>query len=305
MTPTATNSTSPVPLVPAPAPSGETKQESLKQDNAAVFRFPKPPQYDSLEEERSARRARLAAAYRVFADQNLSEGIAGHLTYRDPILTDHFWVAPFGIAFDEVCASDLLLIAPDGSVTMGGGSNASLKGHEKLYNRAAFAIHHALHTARPDIDAACHSHSFYGKAFSTLGRNIDITTQDSCLFHNDISHYANFGGVVLAEEEGGNIARALGDKNHSIILQNHGILTAGSTIEGAVFRFIALEKHCQVMLTAEPAAIAHGGPGAKPVQIDEEDATYTHKQIAGENLVYFQAKPYFQRVTRGNTDYMN
>ena len=37
--------------------------------------------------------------------------------------------------------------------------------------------------ARPDLDAACHSHSIHGKAFSTLGRNVEITTQDSCLFY--------------------------------------------------------------------------------------------------------------------------
>ncbi len=154
--------------------------------------------------------------------------------------------------------SDLLLIGPDGSIVDGG------RPERRIYNQAAFAIHHAIHTARPDIDAACHSHSMYGKAFSTLGRNskcftssfralcksmreereadvyivsifaVEITTQDSCAFYNQCALYENFGGVVLADEEGNNIAKALGDKNRALVLQNHGILSAGTSIEAAV-----------------------------------------------------------------------
>ena len=149
---------------------------------------------------------------------------------------------------------DLLLIGPTGDIVAGG------RPERRVYNQAAFAIHHAIHTARPDLDAACHSHSVYGKAFSTLGRNIEITTQDSCAFLGQCELYENFGGVVLADEEGDNIARALGSKNKALIMQNHGILTAGTSIEAAVGWFIMLEKHCQVMLLADAAA---GGRGQK------------------------------------------
>lgn len=79
-------------------------------------------------------------------------------------------------------ASDLLLIGPNGDILMGG------KPELQLYNRAAFAIHHAIHKARPDVDAACHSHSLYAKAWSTLGKEIQITTQDSCVFYGKVSH---------------------------------------------------------------------------------------------------------------------
>jgi len=69
------------------------------------------------------------------------------------------------------------------------------------------------------MDAACHSHSINGKAFSTLGRNISITTQDACKFYERCSLYENFGGVVLADEEGANIAKALGPVNYAMIMQ--------------------------------------------------------------------------------------
>ena len=83
----------------------------------------------------------------------------------------------------------------------------------------------AIHKARPDIHAAAHCHSIYGKAWSTFGKPVDITTQDSCTFYDNLAVYENFGGVVLAEEEGENIARALGPKWKTCILQNHGLLT--------------------------------------------------------------------------------
>ena len=92
-------------------------------------------------------------------------------------------------------------------------------------NSAGFHIHSAIHRARPDVQAAAHCHSLHGKAWSAFGRPIDIMTQDSCLFYDNLAVYENFGGIVLAKEEGENIAKALGPKKKTCILQNHGLLT--------------------------------------------------------------------------------
>ena len=78
-------------------------------------------------------------------------------------------------------------------------------------------IHSAIHKARPDVMCAAHSHSIYGRSFCTLGRELDITTQDSCAFYNDQVVYEQFNGVVLAEEEGHNIARTLGNKKAAFL----------------------------------------------------------------------------------------
>ena len=64
-------------------------------------------------------------------------------------------------------------------------------------NAAAFAIHSEIHKARPDVHAACHAHSVYGKAWSVFGRELDMMTQDSLRFYKHHSVYDNFGGVVL------------------------------------------------------------------------------------------------------------
>lgn len=103
-------------------------------------------------------------------------------------------------------------------------------GEVRLLNTAAYMIHAAIHAARPDVICAAHSHSIYGRTWCTLGRKIDTLTQDSCAFHNDHVVYDSFNGVVLAEKEGKNIAACLGDKK-AALLQNHGLLTVGHTIE--------------------------------------------------------------------------
>ena len=49
-------------------------------------------------------------------------------------------------------------------------------GRSHADNAAGFAIHGALHMARPDLNAAAHAHSLYGKAFAAMGRNLDIAS---------------------------------------------------------------------------------------------------------------------------------
>ena len=105
--------------------------------------------------------------------------------------------------------NDLLLVNHSGTILDDSGPS-------RLLNTAAFAIHSAIHAARPDVLCAAHSHSIYGRAFSTLGKELDMITQDACAFYNDHAVYRQFNGVVLAEEEGQRIAECLGPKKVGI-----------------------------------------------------------------------------------------
>ena len=165
--------------------------------------------------------------------------MAGHITIRDPVEKDTFWVNPFGVAFSLIKKSDLIRVNAKGDVIDGGPI--------RLLNTAAYMIHHAVHDARPDVVAAAHSHTIYGRAFCTLGRKLDTITQDSCAFHNDHVLYESFNGIVFAEEEGKNIAKALGN-NKAALLGNHGLLTVGQTVEAAVFWFVSMDKCCHAQL---------------------------------------------------------
>ncbi|KAI5919869.1 class II aldolase and Adducin domain-containing protein [Camillea tinctor] len=244
-------------------------------------KFPKPPTFEDPFEERKYLKERLALGFRLFAKLGFDEGIAGHITVRDPVEPTTFWVNPFGVAWPLLRASDLIRVNHEGEIVEGGSV--------KLLNVAAYMIHSAVHNARPDINCVAHSHSIYGRTFATLGRNLDITTQDACAFYNDIAHYDNFGGIVLGPEEGIRIAAALGNKK-AAILSNHGLLTCGQTVESCVFWFMSLEKCCRVQLLADAAA---AGRGTETVKVSDEEAEFTYNTVGLEKIGWFNAKPAF------------
>src|SRR3954452_16308892 len=178
--------------------------------------IPLPPSFNSVDEERTHRKQRLASAFLLFSRFGFDEGVAGHITARDPELTDHFWVNPFGRHFGHIRVSDLLLVRHDGQI---------VQGHRPV-NRAASAIHSQVHAARPDVVGAAHSHSVYGKTWSTLGGPLDPITQDACAFYDDHALFDQYSGVVLDLEEGKRIAHTL-EGRKAAILRNHGLLTVG------------------------------------------------------------------------------
>lgn len=188
----------------------------------ANHNFHRPPKFTDKYEERDYLKGRLAAAFRIFGKYGFDEGVAGHITLRDPVQPDCFWVNPFGRAFSLITKSDLILVDHSGNVIDGG--------ENRLLNTAAYMIHSAIHEARPDVMCAAHSHSIYGRTFCSLGRKLETLTQDSCAFHEDHVLYESFNGVVLAEKEGKDIAACLGGKK-AALLQNHGLLTVGKSIE--------------------------------------------------------------------------
>ncbi len=231
-----------------------------------------PPQFESPEAEREDRKRKLATAYRLFGKFGFDEGVAGHITVRDPELTDHFWVNPMGVSFKQIKVSDLMLVSHAGDVVEGNG----------LLNAAAFAIHSQIHKHHPRVTAAAHSHSVYGKAWSAIGRKLDPLTQDSCAFYEDHVLFDDFTGVVLDLSEGERIAAALGD-NKAAILRNHGLLTVGTTVESAAWWYITMERTCQAQLMAEAAG--------KPVLIDPASAKATWETIGSELAGWFSYKP--------------
>lgn len=263
-----------------------TKLKQVDDETVGTLTFTSPPTFSDKYEEREYLKGRLALAFRIFGKKGFDEGIAGHITLRDPVLPDHFWVNPFGLAFSLIKKSDLILVDHSGKVVAGGPN--------RLLNLAAYLIHSAIHQARPDVVCAAHAHSVYGRSFCTLGRPIDMITQDSCVFYNDVAVYTSFNGLVLAKDEGINIAKALGSKK-ACLLQNHGLLTAGQSVEAAVFWFCLLEKCCQTQLLADAAA---GGVGGATIKINEEDAAFTFKTGGTARAGWFSALPIFDVMIR-------
>jgi len=250
------------------------------------FWFDEVPPPATLAAERRHRQERLAGAFRLFARYGFDQGLAGHITARDPEWTDHFWVNPFGKHFSRMRVSDLLLVNSVGEIVVGKGP----------LNQAAFAIHAAIHEARPDVIAAAHTHSLYGKAWSTLGRKLDPLTQDSCVFYKDHELFDDFTGVVLETSEGARLAKALGS-NKAVILKNHGILTAGPTVEAAAWWYIAFDNVCHTQLLAEAAGT--------PQLIPHEVAALTHEQIGRPGGALFSFESLYEGLVEAEPELLD
>ena len=251
------------------------------KDKGLVFQ-----EFANPAEERRNQLEKLAAGFRLFDYFGFNEGVAGHITYRDPEFDDHFWVNPLGVHFGQIKISDLLLVNHDGEVVQG----------DRPVNVAAFAIHSRLHKARPDVNAAAHSHSLYGRTFSSLGKKIDPITQDACAFYERQAIYEDFSGVVEETDEGDRIASALGDKQ-VLILKNHGILTTGSSVDIALWYFLSMEKSCQAQLMAEAAGT--------PELIPHETAIKTREFIANEVALWASYQPMFDMIVEKQPDLLD
>jgi ribulose-5-phosphate 4-epimerase/fuculose-1-phosphate aldolase len=245
--------------------------------------IPTPPVFATTGEERQHRKGRLAAAFRLFARYGFDEGVAGHITARDPELTDHFWVNPFGMHFAHIRVSDLILVNENGDVVSG----------NHLVNRAAFAIHSRVHAARPDVIGVAHAHSLYGKTWSTLGRLLDPITQDACAFYEDHGLFGSYGGLVAETAEADRIATALGDRK-AVILQNHGLLTVGHTVDETAWWFITMDRSCQAQLISEQVG--------SPIKIPHETALHAREVMGSHVSGWFQFQPLYEWIVRLEPD---
>ncbi|GAC31988.1 class II aldolase/adducin family protein [Paraglaciecola polaris] len=209
---------------------------------ASKFRIPMPPKFTNKEQQRQYEKQRLAAGFRAFALHHFDEGLAGHITLRDCIEPDTFWVNPLGVHFKMIKATDLVRIDHNGNIVEGAHA----------VNNAAFAIHSRVHMARPDVNAVAHAHTKYGRAFSCLGQLLKPISQDACIFYENQGLFSTFTGVVADKDEGDMIAESLA-QHCAVILQNHGLITVGSSVDAAVANFILMDSCCQSQLLAQAA----------------------------------------------------
>lgn len=237
---------------------------------------PAVQRHASKEAELADGKKRLAAAFRIFAFYGLSYGAGGHITYRDPVRTDHFWINPLGVDFSMIRVSDLVLVRDDGTIVEGTGP----------INAAGYAIHSAIHRMRPDVNAVAHSHSRFGTTFATLGIHLPPISQEAVSFYKDHGLLGAYGGAADVTE-GEHIGKALGGSK-AVICQNHGLFTVGSNLEEAVFWFLRMERGCEQYLRA--------GAVGKPVVIDDATAMLAASQVGSRKLGVFAGKPLMDRM---------
>jgi ribulose-5-phosphate 4-epimerase/fuculose-1-phosphate aldolase len=190
-----------------------------------------------------ALRDRLVEAGRVLTHEGQGDYVAGHVSVRIPDGSGRFLMKPAGIGLEEMSPRDILTISPDGTKEDG-----RFPRHNEVY------IHSEVLRARPDVNAVVHTHPSHVVAFSSLGKPLLAVVSDSTIFDR-LPVFDETTDLITSPERGRSVAACLGLEN-AMILQNHGIVTCGASIEEAVYFALKLDKACRVQLYAEWA----GGP---------------------------------------------
>jgi ribulose-5-phosphate 4-epimerase/fuculose-1-phosphate aldolase len=245
-----------------------------------------PPVFHSVEQERRHRKERLAGALRLFGKLGFSEGVAGHITVRDPEHSDMFWVNPLGVSFNRMRVSDLILVDHHGEVRYG----------DQPVNKAAFAIHSAIHRSRPDVVSAAHAHSVYGKILSSLHASFRYLTQDACSFYDDVDFIRDSGGRVIFDTATG-VAFAAAFTKRAAIHANHGLFTTGLSVDEAAFWFITLERSCQVQVMAQAAG--------DPVDIEPGWAEESYRINGSSYAGWLSFQPLWQDLVATQPDFLD
>jgi len=207
----------------------------------------------------------LACAYRLAALAGWDDTIYTHLSATVPGEPGHYLINRFGLAFEEVTASNLVKVDLKGKVVDGSGARV---------NPSGFAIHGTIHAARPDAQCVTHLHAPWGVALAMLPGGLLPTSQWAMRLHGRLGRHA-YEGLALGAEERERLVRNLGGLD-GLILENHGTLTVGRSVAEAYMLMYILERAAKAQLTAMAAT------GGRVSQVSDDLASLTWRQWVGD-----------------------
>ena len=185
-------------------------------------------------------RTELAAALRLAARFDLHEGIDNHFSLAVSPKGDRFLVNPYGPHWEEVRASDLLLVDQDGAVLEG----------ELPLDPTAYHIHSRLHLQVPQARCVLHTHMPYATALTSVeGGRIEPINQNALRYLNSVAYDDLYNGLVLDHEEGDRLCQAIGNKS-VLFLANHGVIVTGTSVAEAFDNLYFLERTCRNQILA-------------------------------------------------------
>lgn len=245
----------------------------------------------TLEEAQWAARQRLAAAYRIVHHLGWTETIYGHLTLRVPG-TRNFLINPWGLRYDEVTASNLVEIDIDGNTV--GPSNYPV-------NKAGFVIHSAVHAGRKDMHCVFHIHTTDGMAVAAQQDGLLPISIMATGYYGRVA-YHDYEGPSLNLGERERLVTSMGD-HKTLILRNHGLLTASETVEEAFILMFRLQRACEIQIAAQ----AGGGALTIPSQdVCELSARLTDEFLEGNDgspAGYLEFESYVRLIDKLDPSY--
>jgi L-fuculose-phosphate aldolase len=214
----------------------------------------------------------LAACCRILAAEGHESGLAGQVTARGE--KPGTWrTLEFGYGFDEATANRMVLVDEDLKPLSGGRPNPGVRFHVWIYNK------------RPDVKAIVHTHAPHASALAATGKPLKTIHMDSAMLHGT-AHLPDWPGVPVADDEGRIISGALGNAK-TILLANHGLLSAGNSVEEAAYLAVFFERAARMQLLAMAAG---GFKEVKPELAEEARDFLLQPSIVRGTFAYWARK---------------
>lgn len=210
-------------------------------------------------------RTDLAAAYRMAAANGWDDTVYTHLSASVPGEPGHYLINPFGACFEEITASNLVKVNVAGQVVDGSGARV---------NPSGFAIHGAVHAARPEVECVIHLHTPWGVALSMLPQGLQPTSQWAMRLYGRLGRHP-YEGLALGADEQQRLVAQLGALD-GLLLENHGPLVVGRSVAEAWMLMHLLERAAQAQLRAMSAT------GGQLLVASPALAELTYRQWVGD-----------------------
>ena len=176
----------------------------------------------------------LATMERIYRSR-MTTTSGGNLSIREE--NGDVWITPARVDKGSLRRDDIILVRADGSID----------GKHRPSSELPF--HQAIYAARPDVRAIVHAHPVALVAFSICRR-----VPDTRLLHQSwricgevgFAPYALPGSPALGQ----NIAQTFARGFDCVVLENHGVVTAGDSLQQAFERFETLEFAAKTMIKA-------------------------------------------------------
>ena len=214
-------------------------------------------------------REALAGCCRILAAEGHESGLAGQVTALGD-RPNTWWTLQFGYGFEEATPERMVLVDEDLKPLQGGRPNPGTRFHIWIYRK------------RPDVNAIIHTHAPYASALAATGQQLKTIHMDSAMLHGT-AHLAEWPGVPVADDEGRIISAALGQAK-TILLANHGLLAAGSSVEEAAYLAVFFERAARMQLRAMAAG---GFREVKPELAEEACGFLLQPSIVGATFRYW------------------
>lgn len=219
-----------------------------------------------MSSDEATTRRDLAAAYRLAARRGWDDIVWTHISASVPGEPGAYLINRFGLRFDEVRPDNLVKVDVSGRVIDGSGAPV---------NPSGFAIHGAVHAARPDAVCVMHLHTRWGQTLAALPEGLLPCSQPALRLWRRLGRHA-YDGLAFEPAERERLVAALGTLD-GLILAHHGTLTVGRTVAEAYVLMHLLERAAQIQI----AAMAAG----RVQCLSDEVAARTQRQWLGDGRV--------------------